>query len=534
LKHLAEPVGSRHRLAYLGGAVALIALSFLLIAGRAHADQVYWANANSIGWSRLDHSEGGEVPGSTGIVEDPEGMAIDTTNGRIYVVEEEQNRIVWVALDGSGHGVLNVGNAPIDHPTGISIDPESQVIYWTNDVDPGGSIGWARLDETGGGTVGTGGATVSSPFLTALDTSDQRLYWWNEDAEVFSWTSLVGTGSGTLAVTGTESPEDVQGVSIDPFEGRLYWIQGGSEGLYGTGLNGGEAQKQTGAFTGTNHSEPYGLAYDLYAGTFYWGNYGVGTDRTNAIGKAPLDGTGSALALASGAPVMNATYPVVLAKPESTGEPQISASGLSLSCTQGLWQEDFPGSFSYSAPTTYSYQWRKGDLPIAGANGSSFTATESGAYSCKVTAANAAGSEGETSHSITLTVTPAKKTTTPPPPAPPAPKPAAVSAQLASTKPVKVKAGGTAVVKVDLKNTGGTTSGSTKVCGTLNKQAKKGLKTPACVKVSSVAAGKTVVAKLKVKTLGSAMGTYKFTVAVTGAVKKNLNAKVQVTVAKKK
>ena len=71
--------------------------------------------------------------------------------------------------------------------------------------------------------------------------------------------------------------------------------------------------------------------------------------------------------------------------------------------------------------------------------------------------------------------------------------------------------------------------GSTKVCGKLNKQAKKALKAPACVTVKSVAAGKSAVAKLKVKTLPSARGTYKLTVAMSGAVTASLTAKVQVT-----
>jgi hypothetical protein len=107
-----------------------------------------------------------------------------------------------------------------------------------------------------------------------------------------------------------------------------------------------------------------------------------------------------------------------------------------------------------------------------------------------------------------------------------------VSAKLASAKPVKVKAGGTAAVEVDLTNSGGTTSGSAKVCAKLTKQAKRGLKAPACVTVKSVAAGKAAAAKLSVKTLASARGTYRLTVSVGGAATASLTAKVQVTKAK--
>jgi hypothetical protein len=48
------------------------------------------------------------------------------------------------------------------------------------------------------------------------------------------------------------------------------------------------------------------------------------------------------------------------------------------------------------------------------------------------------------------------------------------------------------------------------------------------VTVKSVAAGKTAVAKLMVKTLASARGTYKFTVTMSGAMTASLPAKVQV------
>ena len=97
-----------------------------------------------------------------------------------------------------------------------------------------------------------------------------------------------------------------------------------------------------------------------------------------------------------------------------------------------------------------------------------------------------------------------------------------------------MKAGKTAVVKIDITNGGGTTSGAVKVCGKLNKQAKAGLVAPKCATVKSVAAGKTAIAKLSVKTKATAKGTYKFTVNVTGAVKGSLTAKVQVLAAKAK
>jgi hypothetical protein len=539
LKHLAEPAGSRHRLAYLAGAIALIALSLLMIAGRAHADQLYWTNQSSIVFSRLNQTEGGELANSHGTFADPEGTVIDTANNRIYVVDAEVNRILWFALDGSGNGTMSTHGAPLEDPKGLSLDPGTQTIYWANDV-PGGSIGWAKIDESAGGTLSTGVAHVSEPIRTAIDVVDGRLYWWNEGTDEFSWASTSDTGvGGNLTVTAPNLPEEaeenegMQGIALDPIADELFWLDGESESLGSVALAGGKGEEIEGATNQKNFNNAYGLAYDVNTSRFYWGNFGVGTAPEHAIGTATLlPNTGGSFAPPASTPVEDPSFPVLLATPGVAGEPEVTAAGTTLSCSQGFWEEDQPGSFTYQAPTSYSYQWRKGSTAIPGATGSSYAVTETGTYSCRVTAENAAGSASQSSNGVAVTIPPKAKPITPI--APVVPKPAAVGAKLVSGKPVKVKAGGTAVVKVDLKNSGGTTSDPVKVCGKLNKQAKKGLKAPACVKVKGVAAGKTVVAKLKVKTLGSALGTYKFTVAVSGAVKKNLTAKVQVTAPKPK
>jgi hypothetical protein len=234
------------------------------------------------------------------------------------------------------------------------------------------------------------------------------------------------------------------------------------------------------------------------------------------------------------APVHSPVFAAILKAPQSVGEPQLAVSGTTMSCTLGEWEGDHPGASVYAAPTRLSYQWKKGSAEIAGATGNTFTAGESGSYSCQVTATNAAGETVKAARATSITFPSKPKTTaTPTTPSTSKPKPtpssAAVSAKLASAKPVKVKAGGTAAVAVDLTNSGGTVSGSTKLCAKLSKQAKKALKAPACVTVKSVAAGKASVAKLSVKTLASAKGTYRLTVSVSGAANASLTAKVQVT-----
>lgn len=537
MKLFVESAGSRHRLAYLVTAVALIAFSLSTFVARADADQIYWANQSVISYSRLDDTAGGYLPASFGGVHDGEGTAIDTANGRIYISQKATDRIVWFGLDDLSTGVVNTAPGTVDNPTNISIDPATQTLYWANDNNPG-SIGFAYVNESGGGLLAQPGSTIANvqkPTRIAVDTLHNRVYWWNEAGQNFSWVTTNGLTGGNLSTPGLEiqGAELMGGIAIEPYSTpeELYFVNNEIGGIFHTDpLLGGEPEEIQNAFAKNNVKEPIGLAFDATLNRFYWANRATDEAPEEAIGTATLFGHPGIIKVFPEAPIHGPMFPSILKEPVEVGEPQLSTSGSTLSCTLGEWEGDHPGASVYAAPTSYGYQWRKGSTPIAGATGSSFTASETGSYSCTVTAVNAAGETSKNSKSASLTFPAPPKTNTPPNPKPKSPsksKSAAVSAKLASTKPVKVKAGGTAAITVDLTNTGGTTSGSVKVCGKLPK-AKKGLKPPACVTVKSVAAGKTVGAKLKLKALASAHGTYKLTVSVSGAAKASLTAKVQV------
>jgi hypothetical protein len=543
-----EPAGSRHGFAYLTGTVALLAFSLFILAGRASADQVYWANETSIAYSQLDSTEGGFLPDSVFAVQDPSGTAIDTANGRIYVSEEDRDRIVWFDLDGDGAGVLNTSPGTVEDPSSIAIDPTTQTLYWANAGVPG-SIGFAYVNESGGGILANSGSTdahVSGPTNVAIDTFHHRVYWWSQVGEEFSWVTTNGLLGGNLPTPGLIiNAEEMGGMAIEPYSTpqELYFLNNEAEGIFHTDpLLGGAPEKILEAYPEKEKvpPKPTGLAFDSVADRFFWANQEADEEPSWAIGTATLFGHEGMIKVFPVAPIHSPVFAAILNEPEALDEPQLSTSGTTLSCTLGEWQGDHPGASVYAAPTSYSYQWRRGSTPIAGATASSYAATEDGSYSCVVAAENAAGVTESKSHATTVTLPDPPKTTTPPaskakttPTSPPkstsSKSPAVGAAKLASSKPVKVKAGGTAVVDVDLTNSGETTLGSTKVCGTLNKQAKKGLKTPSCVTVKSVAGGKTAVAGLNVKTLASALGTYKLTVSVSGATTAFLAAKVQVT-----
>jgi hypothetical protein len=534
---------SLHRLGLLIGAVAAIAFSLLASAGRASADQVYWVNTSVISYSDLADTAGGFLPASFGNVHNGEGTAIDTANGRIYMTQKATDKIVWFGLSDLKSGVVNTAPGTVVNPTNIAIDPRTQTLYWANDTSPG-SIGFANVNETGGGILTQSGSTpahVSQPTRIAVDTLHNRVYWWNEGTGEFSWVAMNGLTGGNLSTPGLAiaGMGAMSGMVVEPYSTpeELYFFNldaGENGGIFHTDpLLGGEPEEIQGAISKkaeSNARNPIGLVFDGTGNNFYWANNAVDEDTNAAIGTATIFGHAGMLRTFPVAPVHNPMFAAILKAPVFVGSPQVSVSGYILGCGTGDWEADHPGASVYSAPTNFGYQWLRGSTPIPGAYDTSYTATESGTYTCQVAAVNAAGETIAKSKGVTLAF-PAK-------PKPPTTTPTTKTAKstetsgtvkLGSAKAVKVKAGGTAMVSADLVNTGKTTLGSTKVCGNLTKQAKKGLKTPPCVTVKSVAAGKTAVAKLKVKTLASAHGTYKFTVAVSGALTASLTAKVQVT-----
>jgi hypothetical protein len=527
LKLLAEPLGSRHRLTWLVGAIALVSCALLGLAAHAHASEtVYWNNYDSsgVGFANIDGTGGGELELGKTVMDDPEGLAFDPANGRIYIASSANDQIVWVGIHG-GSGVLKTDAAPVSNPHGIAVDLATQTVYWGN-LDGEEPIGYASAQETGvGGALNVAGSNSETAERIALDLVAGRVYWMTQTGPTeggISYANIDGSGGGFMSLAPAEFVFNLTAVAVDPAAQRLYvqGLQNGEEGLFWlslAGLGGGTVDRTNAAI-----EEPYGLAFDPSIGRFYWGNYDSEMGVPAAIGTATLT-TGGGGGINITAPVVAGPQdPIVLKSPTAVSAPQVSASGTSLSCSTGAWSQNYVGSYVYGAPESYGYQWSKDGQSIAGATGTTLDATASGSYTCAVTATNQFGSAVQASAGYTVTIAP-----------PVTPTPASFALVSASKKKVKVAAGKAATLALTLKNAGGMASSSSTVCVKLTKKAKKGLVAPKCAAVAALAPGAGKKVTLKVKTKGSAKGTYKFSVVVSGA-SGSMTLAEQITVTPKK
>jgi hypothetical protein len=508
------------RFSVASASIALVLLVLLTVASRAQsAELVYWDNygaiPQTISVANIDGSGGGALNLTGANLDDPEGMAIDTVTGRLYVVSSSaaggKGEILFVNLDGSGAGVFSAPGAPLDEPFGVVVDPATRMIYWANagSGSRDGSIAWAKLDGSAGGALNTSGATLLDPYKLALDPVNGRVYWGNnpigEDISI-GYASVNGTGGGTLALS--RPPENAYAFAADPAGGRLYWSEGNLDRFAYTGLLGGDVGilDTTGALLDTS----YGFAIDPTSNKIYWPNYSNNDNRTNGLGFASRSGGGGGNITPTTAPFDGPQDLLVLRSPTGIGAPALSRNPknrTALTCSTGTWAADFAGSFVYQAPTTYGYQWLRDGKAIGGATTAAFIAKSAGSYTCTVTGANQAGGAAQTSAAVNVK---------------------AAKLKLTTKKKAKADAGDLVTFKVKAVNQGDLKPKNAKVCVKLPGAARDDLKAPKCKKASlNGRAKKTLTIKIKVKG-GADEGTDKLTFQVKGAAGKAAKSKIVV------
>ncbi len=199
------------------------------------------------------------------------GMVLDTINNKLYISDLGANKIYKSDLNGSNFVEFRTG---LDQPNGLAIDYQENQIYWDT------SSGIQRAD------LNNSDVNQKENFVTgqsndpeglSIDPVNRKLYWVNYNGGV--WVkNLDGTGESLLI-------PDIEGGSILVVDNRIYYdeyVSSGDIRLKSANLDGSNI---TTIAVGISRVV-YGIAYDAEGQKIYWGDR-----NTDTLMRANLDGT---------------------------------------------------------------------------------------------------------------------------------------------------------------------------------------------------------------------------------------------------
>ncbi|NNE34125.1 MAG: hypothetical protein HKN13_02745, partial [Rhodothermales bacterium] len=217
-------------------------------------------------------------------------MALDSTNGKIYVPAIKSTFIERFNLDGTGREtVVRVTGA-----TDVELDVAGGKMYW---VDPAiltgrnGALFRANLDGTGQETLLVIDRDAS---LIALDLPNGKIYWHNPTTTEFNRANLDGSVPETLF---SESGSVLQ-FRIDPVGGKIYWTNFDSAQVVRANVD-GTAREVVLSFPGVaaqtcgpSLQATEGLDLDFANGKLRVGVNTLASSAHHSIWQANLDGSG--------------------------------------------------------------------------------------------------------------------------------------------------------------------------------------------------------------------------------------------------
>lgn len=214
------------------------------------------------------------------------GISVDFLGGRLYAVEELNNRIIRINIDGTGTPeVLYEEGDGVDEPTAIAVDNTTNSLYWANSGS--GQIKKGTMDGTGAiDTLYEGDEVISYCYGLVVEPTSKVLFF--TDLGEFSgvWSSSIdGTLLGRIGFP-SFSTQNPSGIYYDAKTGRLYWAdEGWGQVCSGSPFN-GSANIIFNSEDGIDQAD--GVAIDTGSGLVYW----TEPDK-KTIMRGNIDGTGT-------------------------------------------------------------------------------------------------------------------------------------------------------------------------------------------------------------------------------------------------
>ena len=141
----------------------------------------------------------------------PQGIALDTSEQKIYWANSEGGKIQRSNFDGS-----NIEDLVIDGlcwPSGIALDTDGGKMYWTD-----GCAGIQRSNLDGTDVEMLVAKEVAYPNDVAVDINNGKIYWPNHKARKIQRANLDGTNVEDLI----ELPKVPEGIALDVKRGKIY------------------------------------------------------------------------------------------------------------------------------------------------------------------------------------------------------------------------------------------------------------------------------------------------------------------------
>ena len=215
---------------------------------------IYWTDlaANKIQYANPDDSRGQDII-TTG-KNFPEGIALDSTEGKIYWVVPQEGKIQRADLDGTNVEVLTT---PGFFPKGIALDVDGGKMYWA---------GWgpniirrANLDGTNVEVLVTVESGIAQDI--ALDVDGGKMYWTDTGTNKIQRANLDGTNVEDLVTTGLDWPESI---ALDVEGGKMYWTDVNTYKIQRANLDGSNIEDLVTAGSAKR------IALDLNGRKMYW------------------------------------------------------------------------------------------------------------------------------------------------------------------------------------------------------------------------------------------------------------------------
>uniref|UniRef100_A0A452F8B2 Low-density lipoprotein receptor-related protein 2 n=1 Tax=Capra hircus TaxID=9925 RepID=A0A452F8B2_CAPHI len=151
-------------------------------------------------------------------IEDPENLAVDWVNNKLYIVETRVNCIDVVNLDGS-HRITLISEH-LGHPRGIAVDPTVGYLFFSDWQNVFGVPRIERAYMDGSNRKDLVTTKLGWPGGITLDLVSKRVYWVDSRFDYIETVTYDGLKRMTVIHGGADIPHPF---SISLFEGQLFF-----------------------------------------------------------------------------------------------------------------------------------------------------------------------------------------------------------------------------------------------------------------------------------------------------------------------